>query len=451
MTEVPPLARVQSAPSLGRQRVRWIGAYLAVVLGPVALLLVGETPPGRGYWWDFAVAIGFAATTMLGVQFALTARFRRATSPFGIDWVYYLHRYLAILATALVLGHVVVLVVVEPALLDLLRPSMGMTYLTSGAASVVALLLLVGLSLGRKRLHLAYERWRWTHGLLALLVLAFAITHIWQAQYYVAVPWKRTMWVAIVAAWIGILLYVRLVKPWSLVRRPYVVRELRAERGDAWTMVVAPVGHGGLAYQAGQFAWVSIGRSPWSMTEHPFSISSAPSTDGALSFTIKELGDFTATIGATPIGERVFVDGPHGAFSTERYPAPGYVMVAGGIGIAPIMSMLRDLAAKGDPRPVTLFYAYRLWDRLTFREEIEQLKSHLALTVVYVLTEPPEEWSGERGLLSTDILDRQLPADRAQLQYFICGPVPMIELVEGALEQLGIDPKRVHSELFDLV
>jgi predicted ferric reductase len=66
----------------------WIGIYLVLVLAPLLVLLVGPVPPGAGFWWDLSMAIGFAGIAMLGVQFVLTARFQRASAPFGLDIVY---------------------------------------------------------------------------------------------------------------------------------------------------------------------------------------------------------------------------------------------------------------------------------------------------------------------------------------------------------------------------
>jgi predicted ferric reductase len=186
------------------------------------------------------------------------------------------------------------------------------------------------------------------------------------------------------------------------------------------------------------------------MQEHPFSISSAPSPEGRLEFTIKELGDFTSTIGKVRPGETAYVDGPYGAFTHERHEAPGYVFIGGGIGIAPLMGMLRALAERRETRPILLFYAYRLWERMTFREDIESLKSRLNLTVVHVLEEPPEPWDGETGRIDTGLLDRHLPADRRPLHYFICGPEAMTRSVERSLHSLGIPLSHLHTELFDL-
>ncbi|MEX1128086.1 MAG: hypothetical protein WEB50_05950, partial [Vicinamibacterales bacterium] len=167
--------------------------------------------------------------------------------------------------------------------------------------------------------------------------------------------------------------------------------------------------------------------------------------------TIKELGDFTRTIGRVPREAVAFVDGPYGAFTIDRHPAPGYVFVAGGIGIAPIVSMLRTLADRGDRRPLLLVYAYRRWERMTFRDAIEDLRSRLNLTVVFVLEEPPEEWTGERGWITREVLDRRLPEDRLLRHVFVCGPEAMTQAIERHLRSLGVPMSHVHSELFELV
>ena len=146
----------------------WIAVYLGLVLAPLFAMLVGPTPPGRGFWWEFAIAVGFAATAMMGIQFALTARFRRATAPYGIDIVYYFHRYLALVTVVVILAHPIVLWIVEPALLGMLDPRAAPWYLTAGLVSVLVVLVLVAVSVWRKPLRIPYEVWRWTHGFLAI-------------------------------------------------------------------------------------------------------------------------------------------------------------------------------------------------------------------------------------------------------------------------------------------
>jgi 3-phenylpropionate/trans-cinnamate dioxygenase ferredoxin reductase subunit len=233
-----------------------------------------------------------------------------------------------------------------------------------------------------------------------------------------------------------------------------VVEEVIREHGNAWTLVLRPQGHAGLSFQPGQFAWLTIWNSPFADKEHPFSFSSSAAQPQRLAFTIKALGDFTSRIQDVRPGERVYLDGPHGGFSIERHPhATGYVFIAGGIGVTPIMSMLRTLADRGDQRPLLLIYANKDWDSVTFREQIDGLQDRLNLQVVHVLENPPQGWEGERGYVTPAMLDRYLPKNRAKdvHEIFICGPQVMMDAVERALVEMGIALGDFHSERFDLV
>jgi predicted ferric reductase len=437
---------------LWQSAVFWLAVYLALVLTPLFVLLVGPTPGGVDLWWDFSIALGFAGLAMMGVQFILTARFKRATAPFGIDIIYYFHRYLGVVVLVVILAHPVILFIDNPALVDFLDPRIAPWHMTAGSASILALLALSVTSFWRKPLRLHYDGWRIAHSLLAVAAVVLAILHVREVGHYVGGPWKSALWTGIAASWIAVLGYVRIVKPWLLLRRPWRVAEVRLERGDAWTLAIDPVGHAGFTFEAGQFAWLTLRASPFAMREHPFSFSSSATLPkGRVEFTIKALGDFTRTIGSVAPGETAYVDGPFGGFTVDRHPAPGYVFLAGGIGIAPIVSMLRTLADRGDRRPLLLVYAYRRTERLTFREDLDALGDRLALDIVYVLEEPPENWTGERGRITADLLDRHLPGNRAQCVYFICGPAAMIQAMEADLSRLGIPLGRIHSELFDLV
>ncbi|MCC7044952.1 MAG: ferric reductase-like transmembrane domain-containing protein [Acidobacteria bacterium] len=431
----------------------WIAIYLGLVLAPLLVLFLGDLPPPGGFWWDLAIALGFAGLTMMGVQSLLTARFKYATAPFGIDIIYYFHRYAAIAGFVIVIAHPVILLIVDPELFFYLNPFDAPWFMTTGVLSVVALTIVMVTSLWRTPLGLSYDAWRVTHSVLAVAAVLLALIHMRGVGFYVSAPSTRQLWTIITLSWLAVVVYVRVLKPWWLRRHPFRVIDVTPERGDAWTVAVEPVGHPGFSFQPGQFAWLTLGHGSFAMREHPFSIASAPDgADGRVEFTIKALGDFTRTIGSVRPGEIAYVDAPYGAFTIERHPAAGYVFLAGGIGIAPIMSMLRSLAARGDDRPHLLVYAYRRWDRLTFRDEVDRLSSTMNLRVVYVLEEPPDDWTGERGRLSADLLARHLPADvRNDRVYFVCGPEPMIRAGERSLKALGVPMRRVHSELFHLV
>jgi len=429
----------------------WVSVYLVLVLSPLLALLLGRVPAGNGFWWDFSLALGFAGTAMMGTLFLQTARFRCTSAPFGIDIVYYFHRQSSLVAFFFLLVHPVVLLVIEPGLWGLFRPSLDNWPFWAGLGSLLALALLLGSSLWRKPLQIHYDAWRIAHAILACLALGLAIAHILGVGHYVDAPWKKLTWGMLSLSWLLLLGYVRLVKPWKLLQRPYRVTDVRPERGEAWTLQLAPDGHAGFSFLPGQFAWLTIGHSPFALKEHPFSIASSAEQPLSLKFTIKALGDFTDRIKDVVVGQRVYVDAPYGCFSTDREPAPGYVFIAGGIGIAPIIGMLRTLADRGDRRPLLLIYAYNSWERLTFREELETLQAQLDLRLVVVLKDPPPGWQGEAGLIREELLAKYLPEAWQTMEYFICGPVAMLHLAEKLLHQQGVPLPKIHSELFDLV
>jgi predicted ferric reductase len=240
-----------------------------------------------------------------------------------------------------------------------------------------------------------------------------------------------------------------LVKPLILLQRPYELRDVIEERGKSWTLVLTPEDHAGMQFNAGQVAWLSIGTSPFALRKHPFSITSAEHSE-RLMFTIRELGDFTSQIGQFSPGTPVYVDGPYGTFDLDHHEASAYVLIAGGIGIAPMMSIMRTMADRGDSRPLILFYGSPTWEDVIFRDEIAKLEEDLNLDVVHILERPPDGWEGEVGYITADVLDRHLPEDRKSWSYFICGPLPMIDAVESALGTLAIPKKRIYIEEYEM-
>lgn len=442
---------LRSRPT-NRRVLPWLGVYLAAVTLPLFALLASVASGGRGFAWDFSMALGYAALAMLGVQFALTARFRRATAPFGIDIVYYFHRYLALFALVLVLTHYLILRIGNPGALGLADPRSAPAHMSAGRLSLLLFVLVVALSLARRALRLEYDLWRITHAALATSAFALALWHMLGAGHYLNTFWKQALWMAYGAFWLGLLGYVRVLRPWRLLRSPWRIAEVRPERGSVWTLVLEPPPGQMLRFSPGQFAWLTLRASPFAMHEHPFSIASSAEHGERIELAIKELGDFSSTIKDCGVGEPAWLDAPYGTFGVDQLPtAAGYALIAGGVGIAPMLSMLRTLADRSDRRPLWLFYGNRTWERVAFREELEGLAQRLELRVVHTLLEPPPDWTGERGYISHDILARHLPPDRLQLEYLICGPTPMTVDVERSLGALSVPAVRVHSEIFDWV
>ncbi|WP_322792211.1 ferric reductase-like transmembrane domain-containing protein [Bellilinea sp.] len=438
------------------QGIFWVLVYLFLTLLPVLVMFLPPRPPGREFIREFSVALGFVGLAMMALQFALTARFKTIKAPYGADVVYHFHRQISILAFVLILVHPILLFIpqIHPvSILNIFSPDTPWRA-RFAVTSLLALSGLIVMALWRKPLKIEYTRWRIWHGMLATAAVAFAMLHVLGVNWYINEPWKRLLWAGYSIFFVGLLFYTRVWKPWQLLRTPYRVREVKAERGGSWSLVLEPDGHAGLQFHPGQFAWITAFNSPFKDAEHPFSFSSAPASDGSVRFTIKELGDFTQRIKELKPGDKVYVDGPYGAFSIDRHPdAKEFVFIAGGVGITPMVSMLHTLAQRNDQRPLLLIYGGRDLESLTLIEEIEELKNRLNLRVVYVLEKPPAGWEGETGYITRKVLERWLPPERRKdrTEIFVCGPLPMMNSVEDSLTKMGFFSGDVHSERFDLV
>ncbi|MCZ8131432.1 MAG: hypothetical protein O9284_09030 [Steroidobacteraceae bacterium] len=396
------------------------------------------------------MALGYAALALLGLQFLLTARFKLIALPFGIDLVYYVHRYLAIGGLALVTAHAALVAVRQPALAGLGAWPEPHVVAGIGAWALWSGLVLAALLRRQTRQH--YDAWRRLHAAAAVLAYGAALWHVWASGRYLESTVDRALFAVSAGGWLALLAWVRAVRPAWVARRPWRVDSVHAETERVWSIAVVPVGHGGLRFQPGQFAWVTVRRSPWSMREHPFSIASSAERPARLEFTVKERGDFTRSVRRLAVGERVWIDAPYGCFSVDRHPAaPRFVFIAGGVGIAPILSMLRTLADRRDPRPLLLIYANDALAGAAHLAELLALSDRLDLRVVPVIKDPPPDWTGERGYVTRDLLERCLPRETRAAEYFLCGPPPMTEAVESALGELGVSPWRIRTELFDLV
>ncbi|MCD6356637.1 MAG: hypothetical protein J7L66_05055 [Anaerolineaceae bacterium] len=192
-------------------------------------------------------------------------------------------------------------------------------------------------------------------------------------------------------------------------------------------------------------------KTPFSNTEHPFSIASSVERKGNLEMSIKNLGAFTEKIRSLKTGDRVCIHGPFGTFHLNHYPdAKRLVFIPGRIGVTPIISMLRTMADRKDKRPILLFCCNRGWDSVTFREEVKELESRLNLTTIYTIEKPPKQWSGEASFLDRKILKRYIPKDWYQkgTHIFLCGPTPMMNAVDRELLAVGYTFKQIHSERF---
>jgi len=435
------------ARSAATSKRLWVAAYCVAAALPLAAVWASSTPGGRGLVVELASALGILALTLLALQLALPARLRVVARPLGAEVAIRLHRHMADVLVAAIAAHVALVVVGDPSNLALFDPLGAPWRAKAAVGSCVALGALIATSVLRRRLRLTYARWRGLHNALGIGALALGLLHAVGVDRYLTQGPSGLLTTGVAGVGILGLVELRLMRPRRLARRPYVVERVANERGGATTLALRADGHRGCRFRPGQFAWLKLADAPRALVEHPFSYSSSAVRPERPAFTIKAYGDFTSRVPQLRPGTRVLLDGPHGSYRARRH-ARRFVLIAGGIGITPIVSLLRTAADTGDRREFVLVYGSLRWEEVTFREELEQLQQRLDLRVVHVLTEPPPGWPGETGFIDGDLLARHLPADLARCDVFLCGPPPMLTAALTGLERLGVAPEHVHAEQF---
>ena len=434
----------------GLLRTAWLTGLGAIVAGPPLLWLA--TAPPEPMWSRLAVVSGFFALTVLVCAAVLPSRLRSLNRAFGIESVMEVHRFFGVSAAVLVLVHLACVVVNDPRTIALLSFPSAPPRAQAATAATVALVLFVGVVSLKARLRLSYESWRWMHIGLASAVLVFSALHVLWLNHALLVPPMYAAFLVLVAIVFAVAGY-RWV--WRGLLDPsteFVIQEIRSESPTISTVVLAPRStDAAWNFVPGQFAWVRMGRSP-AAEEHPFTISSS-SRDEYTTFTVRHAGDFTRTLTALPPGTPVWVDGPHGAFSGDIGECSGFVLIAGGVGITPMMSMLRTAADRGDRRPYRLVVVASRPEDLLFREELGFLRGSLDLVVTEVLRRPIDDWDGHYGDLGYGLLSLVLGSTErpGSVDFFLCGPPAMIHDALEVIEALDVDPGRVHTELFDFV
>ncbi len=433
--------------------ILWVVLFAIIIFLPLILLIIFPKPPAREFLRDLSVGIGFFTMSLLGFQTIPPSRLKFFSRYFAMEKLYTVHHKLSILTFILAVVHPVLLFINNPQTLQLLNFATAPWRARAAVLSLLAMVVLIVTSVWREAIKMKYDVWRWVHDGMAVAAVGLALFHMFRVNYYMSLTYQRVLWLALTATWLAVILYIRVARPIIMIKRPYVVDHVKEEFGQSYSLYLRPDGHDGFKYQAGQFAWITR-ESPFIFRENPFSFSSSGDRDDNLvGFTIKELGDFTSTIKDLKPGDTMYVDGPYGTFNMDDHYDSQLVLIAGGIGSAPVLSILRTMRDRGRKEPVMFFYGNPTWDTVIFREELAELEeTEDYLKVVHVLERPPEDWDGEKGFISADILKRHLPEDYKNWEYifFLCGPMPMIEAVEGALQSLAVANTKIFSEKYEM-
>jgi predicted ferric reductase len=330
---------------------------------------------------------------------------------------------------------------VVPTVVSLVQTVPGML----GAIVSMGLFILIAVtSMRAARRRIPYERWHGIH-LYAYLAVAFGFLHqLTIGSDFIDDPVATAFWIALyVVAFVPLVLH-RLAGPilTTIRHRPHVQAIVR-EADGVFSLHVGGVELDRLAVRSGQFFVVrALTLRDW-WHGHPFSISAAPNGQ-SLRFTIKELGDGTTALAGLRPGTPLLLEGPYGMMHGARRTGRRLLLIAGGIGIAPIRALAESLASR--PGEADLIYRTRDRDDAALRGELEALATHRGLRV-HLLAGKRGEWGVPDDPLGPAEIRRLVP-DAADRDVYLCGPTNLMERTRASLLALGTAPDRINLELF---
>jgi predicted ferric reductase len=436
------------------QRPLWLAAAVLCPAIPLHAYFAGN-------WYSIlhSYSLGMFCGIVSYVYFAntliLSARIRCIDRLFGQDRVMVFHGRLAGAAFAFAFAH---------AFFKYLYIGLGTVQLNIGIAAL-ALFAAVGLAtilfmvgnplhriaamaalraFGARRLGFDYSRLKLFHNLTAP-ALALVTAHVLMASPTTETRARLGLMGAWGAAALLVHFHHKVLRVALRYRRAFRVTAVRRLNGTVAEIRAARPDGSKLEHRAGQFAFFRVLSPACGLEEHPFTISSAPGYE-TLNITVKDLGNYSAVLPAVAVGAKLLCDGPYGRFTPVRGAGP-YLFVAGGIGITPFLSILREWDAAGIAEPVTL-----VWSMRTRDEQIDEgfldaaAARHAAFRFVPVLTREPGMAGRrvDRALLSACIE----PSGTAHLAAYVCGPDPFRRAVIGHLRDLGLPRRAIHDETF---
>ncbi|HEY3018864.1 MAG TPA: FAD-binding oxidoreductase, partial [Solirubrobacteraceae bacterium] len=186
--------------------------------------------------------------------------------------------------------------------------------------------------------------------------------------------------------------------------------------------------------------------------QRSYSIASAPEL-GSLEITVELIDDGEVSpylVEEVRSGDRFEVRGPIGGhFSWSVAEGGPLLLVGGGSGLVPLMSMLRHRAARRSDVEARVLVSARSGEDALYRDELAALEPVAGLRVAWTFTRtPPPGWTGWDRRVDAAMLEAVGPPPRAGARCFVCGPTPFVEAVAELLVRAGHDPHAIHAERF---
>jgi len=202
-----------------------------------------------------------------------------------------------------------------------------------------------------------------------------------------------------------------------------------------------------LTYKPGQYFFITIKQGDRELTKH-FSFSSSPTEKDHFEFTKKFTDhEYSVALKAAKVGDWARIDASYGQFTFEgEYPK--IVLLAGGIGITPFISICKNATDERLNSKITLFYGCRTENDIAFKQELEKMQEqNKNLKIVFIVNEASSQWKGATGVINAEMIKKELPDYKDNL-FYVCGPPPMVKAMETVIESIGLPKTQLKLEYF---
>ena len=233
---------------------------------------------------------------------------------------------------------------------------------------------------------------------------------------------------------------------------PATVSAIRDETPNVKTISLTTPGLG--RHRPGQHVDIRLTAADGYQAERSYSIASAPADEAVIELTVERVQDGEVSVflhDELRVGDRFELRGPIGGyFVWDAAAADPLLLIGGGSGVVPLMSIIRHRAATGAGAPTTLLYSSRSPADVIYAGELEELGARSdGLRVIHTFTRSqPAGWTGYARRIDAHMIAEILEATGRMAQVFVCGPTPLVEVAAEGLVGLGLPPSQVKTERF---
>ncbi len=436
---------MSSQGTLKTVRLLFLVIYIILIIAPLAVIRLPGFDDFAGIIFQIGMSLGLVSFCLLVLQVVLTSRWKTLESIYGLDKLTNFHKTMGILIGLLLTAHVIIMIGFGIKY-SAMAAKLGEFGVDIGKWAYGIALITITLALTFGSFRMDYNVWRLSHK-TAPVIVVLAFFHSYLVGPDLRIMGMKVYWFALLFIFIIAFLYRNFFIP-VFARKSYSIKSVAAETDNTFTLTYLPDRGKRFSYKPGQFILLRLKRPGRKSETHPFTLSSSPSEGQFLQNTIKQSGNFTNTINQTTTSDKVIIEGPYGRFSFLNAKSKALLFIAGGVGITPIMSMIKYMRDTNDSKDVILLYGNRTVNDIIFRKELEKLPVNFK--VIHILSNADTEWNGLKGYITKDIIAKYAKDILFDADVFLCGPPKMMQKIVSYLKELRIPASRVHYERFSI-